>query len=65
MCRRGTVPDSVTFSLEIPMARPKVGGVIIDQPPSLAQEFEAAVAGDQLLNAAGWHRYNRGTHPQS
>ncbi len=51
---------AVTFGLEIPMEPPKIGGVIIDQPPALAGEFKGAVLGEHILNAAGWHRYTRG-----
>ena len=54
------VSGAVTFGLEIPMERPIIGGVIIDQPPSLAREFKAAVQGEHILNAAGWRRYTRG-----
>jgi len=54
------VTGTVTFGLEIPMDPPKIGGVIIDQPPALAGEFKGAVAGEHILNAAGWNRYSRG-----
>jgi len=54
------ISGAVTFGLEIPMEKPMIGGVIIDQPPSLAREFKAAVAGEHILNATGWRRYTRG-----
>ena len=54
------VSGAVTFGLEIPMDPPVIGGVIIDQPPALAGEFKGAVAGEHILNAAGWNRYSRG-----